>query len=133
MKQSILLCMLLLSVATGPLPVVLAPDRCCVAQSPPAGAKNIHALTNSIGMKLVQIPTGKFLMGSADSEKDAQPDEKPQHQVQITRPFFMGAFEVTQAEYEKVMGANPSFFSTTGPGKSKVAGLDTRRLPVEQV
>jgi formylglycine-generating enzyme required for sulfatase activity len=67
-------------------------------------------ITNSIGMKLVPIPAGEFLMGSPDSDPDAYDDEKPQHRVRITRPFFLGACPVTQAEYEQVMGANPSLF-----------------------
>ena len=47
-------------------------------------------ITNSIGMKLVLIPAGEFLMGSPDSDKDAADDEKPQHRVRITRPFYLG-------------------------------------------
>ncbi len=90
-------------------------------------------LTNAIGMKLVLIPAGEFLMGSPDSDKDALPDEKPQQCVRITKPFYMGVYEVTQEEYEKVMGVKGSFFSPAGPGKDKVKGLDTRRFPAEQV
>ena len=59
-------------------------------------------LTNSIGMRLVRIEPGSFQMGS--------PDEKPQHQVLITRPFFLGIHEVTQGQYQAVMGENPSMF-----------------------
>jgi formylglycine-generating enzyme required for sulfatase activity len=53
--------------------------------------------------------------------------------VTITRPFYLGVYEVTQEEYEKVMGENPSFFSAQGLGKAKVEGLDTKRFPVEMV
>ena len=42
-------------------------------------------------MKLVLIPAGEFLMGSPDSDKDAEDDEKPPHRVRITRPFYLGA------------------------------------------
>ena len=42
------------------------------------------------------IPAGEFLMGSPDSDKDAEDDEKPQHRVRITRPFYLGVYEVTQ-------------------------------------
>ena len=59
-------------------------------------------------MKLVLIPAGEFLMGSPDSDKDAQDDEKPQHRVRITRPFYLGATEVTQGQYRAVTGENPS-------------------------
>ena len=67
-------------------------------------------LKNSVGMALVLIPPGEFLMGSPDSDKDAREAEKPQHLVQITKPFYLGAYEVTQEEYEQVIGNNPSEF-----------------------
>lgn len=47
-----------------------------------------------------------------------------------SRPYLLGKYEVTQAEWEKVMGYNPSYFSPTNP---QVAGIDTTRFPVEQV
>jgi len=53
--------------------------------------------TNSLGMKFTLIKAGEFLMGSPDTDKDATDDEKPQHRVRITRPFYMGIHEVTQA------------------------------------
>jgi len=62
--------------------------------------------TNNLGMKLVYIPAGVFDMGSADGDSD----EKPVHKVQITKGFYMGQYEVTQAQYESVMGSNPSYF-----------------------
>lgn len=69
-----------------------------------------QGVTNSIGMKLVLVPAGEFMMGSPNTEAQRQPTEGPQHKVKITKPFFMGAYEVTQGEYEKVMGNNPSRF-----------------------
>jgi formylglycine-generating enzyme required for sulfatase activity len=50
------------------------------------------------------------MMGSPDSDKDAEANEKPQHQVRITRSFYLGKFEVSQAEYEAVMGPYPGYF-----------------------
>jgi formylglycine-generating enzyme required for sulfatase activity len=67
-------------------------------------------ISNSIGMKFVLIPPGEFLMGSPDSNTAAKPDEKPQHRVRITRPFFLGVTEVTQGQFKAVMGTNPSYF-----------------------
>ena len=64
--------------------------------------------TNSIGMKLALIPPGEFMMGSPRSDGYAHDEEKPQHKIRITKPFYLGVYEVTQAEYEKVMGRNPS-------------------------
>ena len=49
-------------------------------------------VTSLTGMKLVLIPAGEFLMGSPDSDKDAPNDEKPQHRVRITRPFYLGVY-----------------------------------------
>lgn len=83
--------------------------------------QNQPVVTNSIGMKLVLIPAGKFQMGSPDSDADALGGEKPQHPVQITEPFYLGATEVTQEQYEHLMGENPSSFEA-----------DPQR-PVEQV
>ena len=65
-------------------------------------------ITNSIGMKLVLVPPGEFLMGSPESDPDAQDNEKPQRKVSITQPLYFGKYEVTQAEYEQVMGRNPA-------------------------
>jgi formylglycine-generating enzyme required for sulfatase activity len=65
--------------------------------------------------------------------KERLPGEGPQHRVRITRPFYLGVYEVTQGEYEKVMGNNPSEFSATGKQKAKIAGQDTKRFPVENV
>jgi formylglycine-generating enzyme required for sulfatase activity len=73
--------------------------------------------TNSIGMKLVHIPAGSFMMGSSDSpaqlarrydtKEEYFGDEFPQHQVRISKGFWMGQTEVTQAQYKSVMNAQP--------------------------
>jgi formylglycine-generating enzyme required for sulfatase activity len=67
-------------------------------------------ITNTIGMKLVLIPAGEFLMGSPASDKEAHDDEKPQHRVRITQPFYLGVTEVTQGQYRAITGENPSDF-----------------------
>ena len=64
------------------------------------------AYTNSIGMEFVLIPAGTFEMGS-NEEMD---HEQPVHTVEITKPFYLGKYPVTQAEWEAVMGENPSQF-----------------------
>jgi formylglycine-generating enzyme required for sulfatase activity len=92
-----------------------------------------RTVTSSIGMKLMLIPAGEFMMGAPDGEPEAQDDEKPQHRVRITKPFYMGAYEVTQRQYWDVMGANPSWFSATGGGNGKVPGNETGSYPVENV
>jgi formylglycine-generating enzyme required for sulfatase activity len=88
--------------------------------------------TNSIGMKLTLIPPGEFTMGSPERETDRRTDEK-QHLVRITKPFYLGTYAVTQSEYERLVGTNPSWLSSTGGGKEKVNGWDTSRFPVEKV
>jgi len=76
--------------------------------------------TNSIGMKLKLIPAGEFMMGSAKSPQeiarlfDLDEDhakyltgENPQHRVRITKAFYLGVTEVTQGQWEAVMGSRP--------------------------
>jgi formylglycine-generating enzyme required for sulfatase activity len=87
---------------------------------------------NSLGMKFVLIPAGRFVMGSPEDEVDRGTDEA-QHEVAISRPFYFGVTEVTQAQYEKVTGSNPSFFSKAGAGRERVEGLNTPNHPVESV
>jgi len=65
-------------------------------------------------MKLVRIPAGEFMMGSPDADSAARDAEKPQHRVRITKPFYLGMYEVTQAQYEQVMGNNPSYHKASG-------------------
>ncbi|MEX1026845.1 MAG: bifunctional serine/threonine-protein kinase/formylglycine-generating enzyme family protein [Candidatus Paceibacterota bacterium] len=62
--------------------------------------------TNTIGMKLALIPAGEFLMGSPESEEHRSSNET-QHRVQITNPFYLGTTEVTQGQWESVMGTTP--------------------------
>ena len=58
---------------------------------------------------------------------------KKKHRVRITRPFYLGVYEVTQAQSEAVMGTNPSFFTAHGRGSDRVPGQSSDRHPVEQV
>jgi len=67
-------------------------------------------LGNKVTMKLVLIPAGKFTMGSPETETGRDSDEGPQHEVTISKPFYMGVYEVTQEQYEQVTGKNPSTF-----------------------
>jgi formylglycine-generating enzyme required for sulfatase activity len=89
-----------------------AEGRFRVTVRQPALAKEI---TNSIGMKLVLIPAGKYLMGSPRDEKDRSEDEE-QHEVEITQPFYLGVYEVTQGQYEQVMGKNAAHFTKGNRG-----------------
>ena len=73
-----------------------------------APEKNI-AVTLPGGAKLamVWIQPGRFLMGSPDSESGREDHEGPQHQVTITKGFYLGNYEVTQAQWESVMNTSP--------------------------
>ncbi len=86
---------------------------------------------NSNGMTFALIPSGAFLMGSPDG----LPAEEayPKHEVEITRPFYIGVYQVTQEKYERVMDWNPTHFSAAGRGKAMVEGMDTTDFPVEKV
>ena len=104
----------------------------------PAGAKPLE---------MVLIPAGTFLMGSPSSEKDRQSDEGPQHQVTISKDFYIGKYEVTQAQWKAVMGTNPSYFKGDNLPVERVSwddcqafiqklnsmglGVGTFRLPTE--
>ncbi|MBC8875268.1 MAG: formylglycine-generating enzyme family protein [Planctomycetes bacterium] len=87
-------------------------------------------ITNSIGMKLKLIPAGEFMMGTRDY---LESHFGLRHKVRITKPFYIGVYEVTQAEYEKVMGKNPSVHSKGGRYANRVPEKDTSRHPVENV
>ena len=121
----------------GKSPVLLSAAKAEVVKDNPGKEEVVKGwpkeITNSIGMKLVRIPKGGFSMGSDADEADRSKDEGPEHEVEITKDFHLGVYEVTQAEYEAVMGSNPSWFSATGKGKAKVEDLKTGRFPVEQV
>ncbi len=73
----------------------------------PGGAWSDEYKTTKLVMRL--IPTGTFTMGSPSDELGRSTDE-PQREVTLTKPFYIGVFEVTQSQYELVMGSNPSLY-----------------------
>jgi formylglycine-generating enzyme required for sulfatase activity len=92
----------------------------------PARAQAPKEITNSIGMKLVLIPKGTFMMGSPESEQGRNENEN-QHEVTISKDYYLGVYEVTQAQYEKVIGKNPSLY------QGAIVGNENADLPVENV
>ena len=70
-------------------------------------------LGNRVTMKFVRIPAGAFMMGSPTDEKGRSQSEFF-HEVTIAQPFWVGAFEVTQEQYQAVMGNNPSQIKGAG-------------------
>ena len=93
---------------------------------------NIDMQSESTRMAFALIKSGEFMMGSRDDDLVASPWEKPPHKVRLS-PFFLGIYEVTQAQYKAVTGSNPSFFSSTGGGTEMVGGQPTDDYPVERV
>jgi len=102
--------------------------------------------TNSIGMEFVQVPAGSFIMGKfepkcaavgtqgnvteeqyAECVKLATAATRKGFKAEIPRPFAIGKFEVTQEQYQKVMGTNPSYHT------EKVIGSPTGNYPVDSV
>ncbi len=75
---------------------------------------------NGVTMTLIKIPAGSFMMGTNSTDYSWLSSSRPVHQVTISQAFYMGKYEVTQAQYQAVMGTNPSYFQD--PNK-----------PVEQV
>ncbi|MGE5656003.1 MAG: SUMF1/EgtB/PvdO family nonheme iron enzyme, partial [Actinomycetota bacterium] len=66
-------------------------------------------LGKGVSLEMVAIPGGTFLMGSPETEAERYDNEGPQNEVKIP-PFFMGKYPVTQAQWQAVMGNNPSKF-----------------------
>ncbi|MEI7947104.1 MAG: SUMF1/EgtB/PvdO family nonheme iron enzyme [bacterium] len=73
------------------------------------GERAAVSLGNGVSIELVWCPAGSFMMGSPSSEAHRKPEET-QHRVTLTTGFWMGRTEVTQAQWEAIMGSNPSCF-----------------------
>jgi hypothetical protein len=89
--------------------IILVAQNGCTKKEPPSAdnettneisseshqPEQVKVVSNSIGMKLVYIPAGSFMMGSPSNEDGRDEDEGPQHQVRISEGFWMGQTEVT--------------------------------------
>ncbi len=100
-------------------PAMRSPDSRAKVQKVKPATGITNKTSTFAGIEFIWCSPGAFMMGSPSTETDRSPDEI-QHQVTLTRGFWMGKYEVTQAQWESVMGTNPSYFK----------GKD---LPVEQV
>ena len=123
-----------LSNAAESLVSPFTPEQARTAQR--AWARRLGAdviLSNRVGMKFALIPPGEFLMGTTADDPTGDADQRPQHRVRITKPFFLGVYEVTQAEWQTVMETHRSWFSASGSGSDQVANIDTKRFPAEFV
>ena len=93
-----------------------------------ASAAPTAQFTNSIGMEFVLIPSGSFMMGSDPNFEEAHRDESPSHKVIISQPFYLGKYEVTQAQWLAVMGSNPSKFKGRNNPVEMVSWHDTQEF-----
>jgi serine/threonine protein kinase/formylglycine-generating enzyme required for sulfatase activity len=85
--------------------------------------------TNDLGMTFVQVPKGRFWMGGGGGKVG-------DHQEEIKEDFWLGQTEVTQGQWQAVMGNNPSYFCKTGAGQDRVKDIseeDLEEFPVENV
>lgn len=113
-----------LSIATDdheipPANVILTGTAIIVFRGSETGFHSL--ISNSVGMIFRYIPAGTFLMGSPDHERGRHDDEVP-HEVTITAGFYLQTTQVTQGQWQAVMGKNPSSFQNLGED-----------CPVEQV
>ncbi|MDR1657388.1 MAG: formylglycine-generating enzyme family protein [Deltaproteobacteria bacterium] len=103
----------------------------------------------NMGMSFEYIEAGTFIMGmNSDHDYATETDSQPEHEVTISAPFYLGETEVTQAQWEAVMGSNPTPAENIGANKpvtnftwdevqtfiqklNQMAGTDKFRLPTE--
>ena len=84
-------------------------------------------LGKGVKLQMVLIPPGEFLMGSPSKEKGRDSDETI-HKVRITRPFYIGKYEVTQKQWKAIMGNNPSHFRRANNPVEKVSWNNCREF-----
>jgi formylglycine-generating enzyme required for sulfatase activity len=84
--------------------------------------------TDGIGVEFVRIPAGSFLMGSPASDPYCGEAQKPRHRVTLTRPFYLGQYEVTQKQWLAVMDENPSEFEGPDNPVERVSWDDAREF-----
>jgi formylglycine-generating enzyme required for sulfatase activity len=92
-----------------PQPTPRSTPRPTPRATPRAAATPAPARRTAPQIEMVSIPAGTFMMGSPDSEQGRSSDEDPRHRVTV-QSFYIGKYEVTQAQYQAVMGVNPSVF-----------------------
>ncbi len=90
------------------------PPSSSLPGNPPGTGSAAGSLAASLGggvqLEFVPIPAGEFVMGCSPGDTECRSWESPRHSVRITKSFEMGRYEVTQAQWEAVMGNNPARF-----------------------
>ena len=110
-------------------PITLEFKKIEIKELPPSKSLLPPTFTNSIGMEFVIVPKGKSWLGGG---KDKLGDKE----VVIPADFYLGKYEVTQEEWEKVMGEHTSFFSRNGGARDRLKDIpdaELKRFPVEDV
>ncbi len=109
-------CILLASLLGVGMARLASPGNQPLPAAPKSAAGQVPVVANSIGMKLARIPAGKFKMGSPRGESERAAEEV-QHEVTITKPFYMSVHEVTQAQFASVMDPKPrAIFNASNGG-----------------
>jgi formylglycine-generating enzyme required for sulfatase activity len=119
--------------SAGTLAFVIGACGAAVSASPPRSAEaasTVEYHSNELGMEFVMIPPGEFKMGCSEGAKpnECSRDEKPPHRVQITKAFEIGKTEVTQKQWQAVMGSNPSAFKGEDRPVEQVAFQQVREF-----
>jgi formylglycine-generating enzyme required for sulfatase activity len=83
---------------------------------------------NKNGIELLLVPPGTFMMGLSPGDTEGQNSEQPAHQVTITEAFYLGRFEVTQLQWERVINSNPSRFFDPSLPVQRVSFSETERF-----
>ncbi len=98
-----------IEIVSSPIAIQSPPLKPQPTPEPPVTSSPVLPPTfrNTIGMEFVLIPAGEFLMGL----ENGADHEKPVHRVQISKPFYLGKYQVTQEQWQTVMGHNPSRFT----------------------
>jgi formylglycine-generating enzyme required for sulfatase activity len=114
-----------------------APDPAAVTDTPLRTAIAATGLAwrvrdTGTGIEMLLIPPGTFQMGCVmgSDERPCDSTEQPVHSVTLTRPFYMGRYEVTQAQWRSVMGTNPSYFQSSS---ESVTQAEVFARPVERI
>ena len=106
--------------------------------APVDGEPRWFTLPGGVQMEMVYVAPGSFRMGSDVGE----PDEKPVHDVRLTKGYWIGKYPITQAQWNALVTANGvsfdrgkpvPYFSSSGSGRDRVAGLDTSDFPMERI
>ena len=119
-------------VSPQPTPVspkieLVAPPSTPKIAEPSAGERRVFRVGGA-DFAMRWIPAGRFLMGAGADDARAWDDEKPQHEVTITRGFWMGETPVTQGQYKTIMDENPSHFHKAGWFKKAELGAPVERV-----